>query len=93
MLFVDDHVCQVFKLHAFLNERVRADTRVDACLTAIGDQAIAQDDWSQVGQNPFFAATAQGILGSAVVQEKVTDLLDVPGLIRMAEANPARSAA
>jgi len=36
-------------------------TTVRGCLTAIGDQAIACDDWSQVGENPFFAATAQGI--------------------------------
>ena len=32
-----------------------------ACLTAIGPHEIARDDWSQVGLNPFFAATAQGI--------------------------------
>jgi two-component system chemotaxis sensor kinase CheA len=31
-------------------------------------------------------AAARGILGSAVVQERVTDLLDVPGLIRAADA-------
>ncbi|ASM78280.1 Chorismate synthase [Vitreoscilla filiformis] len=33
-------------------------TRIRGCMTAIGDIAIGQDDWSQVGQNPFFAATA-----------------------------------
>jgi len=36
-------------------------TQIRGCLTAIGDQAIARDDWSQVHANPFFAATAQGI--------------------------------
>ncbi len=39
------------------------------------------------------ASTARGILGSAVVHEKVTDLLDVPGLIAAAEATSAQSAA
>ena len=39
------------------------------------------------------ASTTPGLLGSAVVQEKVTDLLDVPGLIAAAEATSARSAA
>jgi two-component system chemotaxis sensor kinase CheA len=39
------------------------------------------------------ASSARGILGSAVVQEKVTDLLDVPGLIAAAEASSAQSAA
>ena len=38
------------------------------------------------------AASAPGILGSAVVQDKVTDLLDVPGLVRAAEAASARAA-
>ena len=38
-------------------------------------------------------ATAQGILGSAVVQDRVTDLLDVPGLIRHAESRFTQSAA
>ena len=35
--------------------------RIRGCLTAIGEREIARDDWTQVGQNPFFAATAQGI--------------------------------
>ena len=39
------------------------------------------------------SAASQGILGSAVVQGKVTDLLDVPGIIRLAETAPVRSAA
>lgn len=38
-------------------------------------------------------ATALGILGSAVVQDRVTDLLDVSGLIRAAEASFAQLAA
>ena len=38
-------------------------------------------------------AASPGILGSVVVQEKVTDLLDVPGIIRLAEAASAQSAA
>jgi chorismate synthase len=33
-------------------------TTLRACLTAIGEIEIPVDDWSQVGQNPFFAATA-----------------------------------
>ncbi|MBN8487134.1 MAG: chorismate synthase [Burkholderiales bacterium] len=36
-------------------------TTFRGCLTAIGDCEIAQDDWTQVDHNPFFAATAQGI--------------------------------
>ena len=32
-------------------------------------------------------AAARGILGSAVVQDRVTDLLDVPGIIRAADAS------
>ncbi len=39
------------------------------------------------------SAASQGILGSAVVQGKVTDLLDVPGIIRLAETTPVQSAA
>ena len=39
------------------------------------------------------AAASQGILGSAVIQERVTDLLDVPGIVRAAEVNVVRSAA
>ena len=35
--------------------------RIRGCMTAIGELEIARDDWSQVGQNPFFAASAQGI--------------------------------
>jgi chorismate synthase len=35
--------------------------RIRGCLTAIGEREIARDDWAQVGANPFFAATAQGI--------------------------------
>jgi chorismate synthase len=35
--------------------------RIRGCLTAIGEREIARDDWAQVGENPFFAATAQGI--------------------------------
>jgi chorismate synthase len=34
---------------------------IRGCMTALGDIAIPVDDWSQVDQNPFFAATAQGI--------------------------------
>ena len=34
---------------------------VRGCMTAIGEMEIPRDDWSQVGLNPFFAATAQGI--------------------------------
>ena len=34
-----------------------------------------------------------GILGSAVIQQRVTDLLDVPGVIRLAEANLYETAA
>ncbi|MBK7614961.1 MAG: chorismate synthase [Burkholderiales bacterium] len=34
---------------------------IRGCLTAIGEREIARDDWAQVGSNPFFAATAQGI--------------------------------
>ena len=33
-------------------------TQIRGCMTAIGDITIGQDDWSQVSQNPFFAATA-----------------------------------
>ncbi len=36
-------------------------TTFRGCMTAIGELEIARDDWSQVEQNPFFAATAQGI--------------------------------
>lgn len=32
--------------------------RIRGCMTAIGEIDIPRDDWSQVGQNPFFAATA-----------------------------------
>ncbi|WP_026096541.1 chorismate synthase [Ideonella sp. B508-1] len=32
--------------------------RIRGCMSAIGDIEIPRDDWSQVGQNPFFAATA-----------------------------------
>lgn len=39
------------------------------------------------------SAPSRGILGSIVVQEKVTDLLDVPGVIAAAEALSAQSAA
>ena len=35
--------------------------RIRGCLTAIGEREIARDDWAQVGSNPFFAATSQGI--------------------------------
>ncbi|MBP6337783.1 MAG: chorismate synthase [Vitreoscilla sp.] len=35
--------------------------RIRGCLTAIGECEIGRDDWAQVGENPFFAATAQGI--------------------------------
>ncbi|KAB0584135.1 chorismate synthase [Ideonella dechloratans] len=31
---------------------------IRGCMTAIGDIEIPRDDWSQVAQNPFFAATA-----------------------------------
>ena len=34
---------------------------IRGCMTALGDMEIPVDDWSQVGMNPFFAATAQGI--------------------------------
>jgi chorismate synthase len=36
-------------------------TELRACLTGIGEIDIPRDDWGQVGLNPFFAATAQGI--------------------------------
>ncbi|MCO5979061.1 chorismate synthase [Ideonella oryzae] len=32
--------------------------RIRGCMTAIGEIEIPRDDWSQVEQNPFFAATA-----------------------------------
>jgi chorismate synthase len=35
--------------------------RIRGCLTAIGEHEIACDDWREVNNNPFFAATAQGI--------------------------------
>ena len=38
------------------------------------------------------ASASQGILGSAVVQDRVTDLLDVPGLVRAAEAHASLAA-
>ncbi len=31
---------------------------IRGCMTAIGEIDIPRDDWSQVGQNPFFAASA-----------------------------------
>jgi len=31
---------------------------IRGCMTAIGEMDIPRDDWSQVGANPFFAATA-----------------------------------
>jgi chorismate synthase len=34
---------------------------IRGCMTALGEIEIPIDDWSQVGANPFFAATAQGI--------------------------------
>jgi chorismate synthase len=34
---------------------------IRGCMTALGEIEIPVDDWSQVGSNPFFAATAQGI--------------------------------
>ena len=34
---------------------------VRACMSQLGDLPVAKDDWSQVHNNPFFAATAQGI--------------------------------
>ena len=37
-------------------------------------------------------SASQGILGSAVVQDRVTDLLDVPGLVRAAEAHASLAA-
>ena len=36
-------------------------TVIRGCMTALGEMEIPVDDWSQVGANPFFAATAQGI--------------------------------
>jgi two-component system chemotaxis sensor kinase CheA len=39
------------------------------------------------------SAASRGILGSAVIQNRVTDLLDVAGVIRLAEAGSAESAA
>ncbi len=33
-------------------------TQIRACVTQIGEVAIALDDWAQVEQNPFFAPTA-----------------------------------
>ncbi len=37
-------------------------TTFRACLTAIGEVEIAVDDWSQVHDNPFFAATGQAMV-------------------------------
>ncbi len=34
---------------------------IRGCMTALGEIEIPVDDWAQVGQNPFFAATASGI--------------------------------
>ena len=34
---------------------------IRGCMTALGGIEIPVDDWAQVGQNPFFAATAGGI--------------------------------
>src|SRR5919206_5338503 len=34
---------------------------IRGCMTALGDIEIPIEDWSQVGSNPFFAATANGI--------------------------------
>jgi chorismate synthase len=34
---------------------------IRGCMTALGELEIPVDDWSQVGENPFFAATASGI--------------------------------
>ncbi|MFM2057640.1 MAG: chorismate synthase [Pseudomonadota bacterium] len=36
-------------------------TLIRGCMTGIGTIDIPIEDWSQVGQNPFFAATANGI--------------------------------
>ncbi len=33
-------------------------TELRGCMTAIGDMTIPVEDWSQIGANPFFAATA-----------------------------------
>ena len=34
---------------------------IRGCMTALGEIEIPVDDWTQVGQNPFFAATTGGI--------------------------------
>jgi chorismate synthase len=34
---------------------------IRGCMTALGELEIPVDDWSQVGENPFFAATVNGI--------------------------------
>jgi chorismate synthase len=34
---------------------------IRGCMTQLGELPIATDDWSQTPNNPFFAATAQGI--------------------------------
>jgi chorismate synthase len=34
---------------------------IRGCMTALGEIEIPVEDWGQVGQNPFFAATANGI--------------------------------
>jgi chorismate synthase len=38
--------------------RQRYGTELRGCMTAIGDIVIPVEDWSRIGSNPFFAATA-----------------------------------
>ena len=39
----------------------RHGTVIRGCMTALGELEIPVEDWGQVGSNPFFAATANGI--------------------------------
>jgi len=41
--------------------RLHFQLEVRACMSQLGELSVAKDDWSQVHNNPFFAATAQGI--------------------------------
>jgi chorismate synthase len=41
--------------------RLQHGVEIRGCMTAIGAHDIAVDDWGEVGNNPFFAATRHGI--------------------------------
>lgn len=45
--------------------------RIRGCMTAIGEIEIPRDDWTQVHQNPFFAATARS---TAALESYMDDL-------------------